>query len=104
MAGKVIMVKTDDTFPRLLPATALEFDGTTQTVTLHRPMPCGPGDPSDSVPLERCFEFDADLMNHVNALSDAAINSRDAAQQLCDSGLLQAQFLVDGETDTLVTH
>lgn len=104
MAGKVIMVKTDDALPRLIPATAMSYDSSTQTVVLDRMVTCGSDAPSNTVPMHRCFEFDIDLINHVNALTDSGVNSISAAQQLCTSGLLQADLMTDGTAGPLVTH
>jgi hypothetical protein len=104
MAGKVIMVKTDDAFPRLIPVTAMTYDSTTQTVVLDRVVACGAGEPSNIVPLHRCFEFDIDLINNVNALTESGINSISAAQQLCVSGLTPAELETDGTSGPLLTH
>lgn len=105
MPGKVIMVKTDDACPRLLPVTAVGYDSSTQTVTLDRAVICGPGAPSVIVPLHRCFEFDIDLLNNVNALTDGGINALSAAQQLCNTNLTPAELDTNGLTSgPLVTH
>lgn len=102
--GKVIMIKTDDSFPRLVPATAMQFDSRTQTVELKQIIAVGPGTATNVVPIDRCYEFDDRLMNQVNALTESAVNNLSASQLLCDSGLLQAEFVVDGTNGSLVTH
>jgi hypothetical protein len=104
MGGKVILIKTDDTFPKLIPATALKIDGTTQTVVLDRSVGLDGQEPLNVVPQSRCFEFDPDLMEEVNTLTEGSLLKISAARQLCDAGLTPAEFLVDGDPGSLQTH
>ena len=80
MAGKVILVKTATC--RLEPVTALNYDGVSETVTIDRPVNLDDDEPTMMVPLARCFEFDADMLEHVNALVGGALDKLNAAQQL----------------------
>ena len=102
MAGKVILVKT--VTGRLEPVTALNYDGVSETVTINRPVQLDDGEAVMMVPLARCFEFDDEMMEHVNNLVGAALDKLNAAQQLCDSGLLPAEFVTDGDPGTLQMH
>lgn len=99
MAGKVVLVKTHNTWPKLIPATALRYDKASDTVLLDREIAIEDQEPSNIVPKSRCFEFDADLMEHVNALTEAVIMKTSAVQQLCDAGLTEAEFILDGPQD-----
>lgn len=101
--GKVILVKTQDDYPKLIPVTALKYDGTTETVKIDREVTID-GVLTTTVPKHRCFEFDADLMEHVNALTDGGLMKISAAQQLCDSGLEPAEFITDGNPGKLIAH
>jgi hypothetical protein len=104
MGGKVILIKTDNDYPKLIPATALKVDGESETVILDRPVGLDGEAPINAVPQARCFEFDSDLMEQVNALTEAAILKISAARQLCDAGLTPAEFLTDGEPGQLQLH
>lgn len=99
--GKVIMVKTSDAFPRLIPVTAITLHDQTQCVELKQIITMGgDGAAVNLVPITSCFEFDATLMNHVNSLTDSAVNCLSAAQQLCESGLTPAEFETDGDNSS----
>lgn len=101
--GKLILVKTSDSVPRLVPAIALVFDGTTNSVELNRVIEVD-GQETNIVPIERCFEFDDDTLRHVNAWIQNAHDLMNAAQQLVDSALTQAEFVTDGDPGKLSTH
>jgi hypothetical protein len=102
MGGKVILVRSAQ--GRLEPVTAISYDGVSQIVTLDRIVQLEDEPPTLEVPLVRCFEFDADMMEHVNALVGAATDKMNAAQQLCDTGLLQAEFITVGDPGSLQMH
>lgn len=104
MPGKVILVKTSEHQPMLIPATALSTMESGM-VLLDRALVIDNADaPTDVVPQELCFEFDADLMNNVNSLTHAGLMNLSAAQQLCKSGLEPAEFITDGQPKTTASH
>lgn len=103
MPGKVILVKTSSCF--LIVATALSFDGESETVILDRPVELDANsEPTIEVPKQLCYEFDPDMFQHVNALVTAAHDKLNAAQQLCDTGLLAVEFETSGDPGTLRKH
>ena len=63
--GKIILVRSGALMCRLEPVTAVSYDGVSPTVTIDRPVALDGTEPSMMVPLTSCFEFDADMMEHV---------------------------------------
>ncbi|MEO8257053.1 MAG: hypothetical protein ABI868_06870 [Acidobacteriota bacterium] len=100
--GKVVLVKCAS--GRLEPVTAIGYDGVSETVTINRPVSIDGGQEVMMVPLSRCFEFDADMMEHVNTLILAAADKLDAVEQLCACGLLPAEFVTEGDPGRLKMH
>jgi hypothetical protein len=102
--GKLILVKRDDIYCRLIPVTALQIDGASGTVVIDRAVNMDDDGETNMIPRERCFEFDADLMETVNSLVQAAMDKLTAAGQVCATGLLPAEFETDRPAGEPITH
>jgi hypothetical protein len=91
MAGVLILVKSDREVPLLHPVTALHYDHKTGMVYLDREVDLVAGS-TQWVPLNICYEFDADLMDLVNNLLRSSIDRICAAVQLEDARLVPQTF------------
>jgi hypothetical protein len=101
--GKMILVRLSK-HGRLVPATAIDLDGRSNTVMLDRDVSLDGQKASNVVPAETCYEFDAEVMTLVNNLVTDSADKISAAEQICDSSLLSANFNVQGDLEQVVTH
>ena len=94
--GKLILVRIPTaTSYRLIPATAVGLDSA--GVVIDQPLSY-PGYDEFIVPQDACFEFDNDLMNAINNLTQTADHNISAATQLFELESRPATFEVDGAT------
>jgi hypothetical protein len=88
---KLILVKSDKPIPVLYQVSAVNYDSTTNIITLNRMVAMAEGD-TNMVSKDRCYEYDVDTYEAINGLFTTGQERIAAALQMCDNELQPAEI------------